>query len=208
MFGRSTDERGREPQLDPNPKTETVTKPAAPQAQAPAAPQQAAPAAPAQPSGDVHAYFGKGSKISGKLNFEGTVRVDGKVDGEIHAKETLVIGESAEVTAEIHGKTITVLGIVRGDIRASERLELKAPGKLYGNIQTPSLVISEGVVFEGACLMENLGARDEGKVQPLERKQDAAQQQAPQQQQKNQGQKGGQQQRQGQQQNRKAQGRG
>lgn len=170
MFGRSSDDRHKEPQLDPMPATEPATKAAAaapsPQRTAPPATD---PVAQAQ-RGDVSAYFGKGSKISGKLNFEGTVRLDGKVDGEIHAKDSLVIGESAEVTAEIHAKSIVVLGVVRGDIRASQRIELRAPARLYGNVETPSLVIQEGVIFEGSALMENLGSRSEGKVQPLERK--------------------------------------
>lgn len=158
----------------------SAAEPARPAAPAPAKD----PVAEAQ-RGDVSAYFGKGSKISGKLNFEGTVRLDGKVDGEIHAKDSLVIGESAEVTAEIHAKSIVVLGVVRGDIRASQRLELRAPARLYGNVETPTLVIQEGVIFEGSTVMENLGAKSEGKVQPLERKdKDAGKGSAPAQQQK------------------------
>jgi len=103
--------------------------------------------------GDVQAYLGKGSRVSGKLNFEGTVRVDGQVEGEIAAQDTLIVGERAVVTAQISGATIIIRGKVTGDINARKRVEIRAPGRLFGNIVTPSLVIHEGVVFEGHCSM-------------------------------------------------------
>ena len=103
--------------------------------------------------GDVQAYLGKGSRVSGKLNFEGTVRVDGQVEGEIAAQDTLIVGERAVVTAQISGTTIIIRGKVTGDINARKRVEIRAPGRLFGNIVTPSLVIHEGVIFEGHCSM-------------------------------------------------------
>ncbi len=102
---------------------------------------------------DAQAYLGQGSRVEGKLTFEGTVRIDGRIDGEINAKDLVVIGESAEVTAQIHTSTLVMQGRVRGDITASKRVELRAPGTLVGNITTPCLVIHEGVVFEGHCTM-------------------------------------------------------
>jgi cytoskeletal protein CcmA (bactofilin family) len=106
----------------------------------------------AQPEG-TSAFLGKGSKVTGKLVFEGTVRIEGHVEGEISAQDTLIIGESAVVNAQIHGTSIVVHGRVTGDVTARKRLEIRAPGKLFGNIATPSLVIHEGVVFEGQCTM-------------------------------------------------------
>ncbi|MGH7898749.1 MAG: bactofilin family protein, partial [Candidatus Binatia bacterium] len=102
---------------------------------------------------EVQAYLGKGSRVSGKLTFDGTVRVDGQVEGEIAAQDTLIVGERAVVTAQITGNTIVIKGRVTGDINARKRVEVRAPGKLYGNIVTPSLVIHEGVIFEGHCSM-------------------------------------------------------
>jgi len=107
-------------------------------------------------SGDVggtSAFLGKGSRVTGKLVFEGTVRIEGHVEGEISAQDTLISGESAEVNAQITGSSVVVHGRVTGDITARKRLEIRAPGKLFGNITTPSLVIHEGVVFEGQCTM-------------------------------------------------------
>ncbi|MCX5737269.1 MAG: polymer-forming cytoskeletal protein, partial [Proteobacteria bacterium] len=56
---------------------------------------------PAAPTRDVQAHLGQGSRIEGKLTFEGSVRIDGQVDGEIHAQDTVILGESAEITAQI-----------------------------------------------------------------------------------------------------------
>ena len=106
----------------------------------------------AEPTG-TSAFLGKGSRITGKLTFEGAVRIEGHIDGEISAQDTLTIGESAVINAQITGSTVVVHGRVTGDIVARKRLEIRAPGKVIGNINTPSLVINEGVVFEGQCSM-------------------------------------------------------
>jgi cytoskeletal protein CcmA (bactofilin family) len=172
MFGRSDDRT-----KSPDPREAASQRVVAPEPSR-AEPQLRDPAPVVTPpveskaSGEVSAYFGKGSKISGKLNFEGTVRVDGRVDGEIHAKDTLVIGDSAEVMAEIHATSIVVRGVVRGDIHATRKVEIRAPGKLYGNISSPAVVIEEGVIFEGSCTMENLGAKTQAQVKPLGRKEE------------------------------------
>ena len=99
------------------------------------------------------AFLGKGSRVTGKLVFEGTVRLEGHVEGEITAQDTLVVGETAVINAQINGTSIVVHGTIKGDVTARKRLEIHAPGKVYGNISVPSLVIHEGVVFEGQCTM-------------------------------------------------------
>ncbi len=103
--------------------------------------------------GATSAFLGKGSRVVGKLTFEGTVRIEGHVEGEISAQEALTIGETAVVNAQIVGTSIVVHGRVTGDITARKRLEIRAPGKVFGNISAPSLVIHDGVVFEGQCTM-------------------------------------------------------
>jgi cytoskeletal protein CcmA (bactofilin family) len=92
------------------------------------------------------------------LTFEGSVRIDGQVEGEISAQDTVTIGEGAEVTAQIHASVVIVHGRVHGDITAGKRVELKAPATLLGNVSTPSLVVHEGVVFEGHCTMGGAAA--------------------------------------------------
>jgi cytoskeletal protein CcmA (bactofilin family) len=101
----------------------------------------------------AHAAIGRGSRVVGKLFFDGTARIDGRVEGEISAEDTLVVGEQAIVTAAISGSAVVIRGRVTGDIQAKKRVELHPPGVLYGNVVTPSLVIHEGVVFEGHCSM-------------------------------------------------------
>ena len=110
----------------------------------------------------VTAFLGQGTRLTGKVAFEGPARIEGQVEGEIVASETLWIGESAVLNAQIAGATVIIHGKVTGDITASRRLEIRAPGRLYGNVTTPSLVIEEGVIFEGHCSMgaaENKGAK-------------------------------------------------
>ena len=109
-------------------------------------------------TGGTSAFLGKGSRVSGKLTFEGTVRIEGQVEGEITAQDALTIGEGAVVNAQITGTSVMVHGKVTGDITARKRLEIRAPGKVFGNISTPSLVIQEGVIFEGQCTMSGTEA--------------------------------------------------
>jgi len=109
-------------------------------------------AQPDEASG-TSAFLGRGSRVTGKLVFEGTVRIEGHVEGEITAQDALTVGETAVVNAQINGTSIVVHGRVTGDITARKRLEIRAPGKVYGNISAPSLVIHEGVIFEGQCSM-------------------------------------------------------
>jgi cytoskeletal protein CcmA (bactofilin family) len=99
------------------------------------------------------AFLGKGSKVTGKLTFEGPARIEGQVEGEIAAQDSLVIGESAVVHAQVNGTSVVVHGQVTGDINARTKLEIRMPSRVTGNISTPSLVIQDGAVFEGQCTM-------------------------------------------------------
>jgi len=107
--------------------------------------------------GEVHTLLGKGSEFEGKLTFEGQVRIDGKFSGQIFTKDTLVIGDGARVTAEINAGTVIINGQVEGNIRAAQMIELHQPGRVKGNLETPSLSMDKGVIFEGTLKMENLG---------------------------------------------------
>lgn len=98
---------------------------------------------------DINAHLGQGAKIEGKLTFKGSVHIDGCVEGEIQADDTVVLGESAVVTAKITAAKVIAQGRIEGDIEATQRIELRAPASLTGNIRTPVLVIHEGVTFEG-----------------------------------------------------------
>jgi cytoskeletal protein CcmA (bactofilin family) len=109
-----------------------------------------------QRAGEVHTLIGKGSEFDGKLSFEGQVRIDGKFSGQINTKDVLVIGEGARVMAEINAGTVIVNGVVEGNIKAAQLIELHQPGRVKGNLEAPALSIDRGVVFEGSCKMEGI----------------------------------------------------
>lgn len=107
--------------------------------------------------GQTHTILGPEAAFDGRLTFQGAVRIDGKFSGEIITEDVLVVGESAEVTAIVNVGSLILNGLVRGNVRAKKAVELHAPARLYGDIETPQLVIHSGVIFEGHCKMENLG---------------------------------------------------
>jgi cytoskeletal protein CcmA (bactofilin family) len=111
---------------------------------------------PAAGGSDLNALLGRGSEFEGKLTFEGTVRIDGKFTGSIQSGDVLVVGEGAKISAEISCGTIIVHGEVTGNIRAKNAVELHHPARVRGNIETPSLMVEKGVIFEGQAKMENL----------------------------------------------------
>lgn len=103
--------------------------------------------------GMVATVFGKDTSFYGDLSFKKSLQINGYFEGEIVDGGYLVIGEGAEVKANISAKTVIVKGTVRGNVEAVARLEIHDNGKLYGNIRTAKLKIADGVVFEGKCEM-------------------------------------------------------
>lgn len=128
----------------------------------PAPGSAAAPRAAA--AAEARAYLDCGSKVSGKLYFESPVRLDGQVEGEIAARESLVIGESAVITAQIKGALVVIAGKVSGDVTATQKIEIRPSAKVLGNLSTPVLVIQEGALFEGHCAMQPESAPEGRKV--------------------------------------------
>src|SRR3954468_20056621 len=93
----------------------------------------------AQPEGEIHTLLGRGTSFEGKLTFEGTVRIDGRLVGEIFSDDILVIGEGADVKAKIDVGTLIVEGNIEGNVRAAKLIELHAPARVKGNLETPQL---------------------------------------------------------------------
>jgi cytoskeletal protein CcmA (bactofilin family) len=98
-------------------------------------------------------FLGKDTHFEGKLKFEGALRVDGRFEGEIAAKGNLIIGEEAVVKADILVSYASISGEFHGNITAEQRVDLHAPAKVFGNLQAPSVVMDEGVIFEGNTRM-------------------------------------------------------
>lgn len=110
---------------------------------------------------DITTLLGPGTQFEGKLSFEGKVRIDGTFKGEIRSEDTLIIGEGADVHAEIDVATVIVRGgSVHGNIRAKQSLEIHAPGRLIGNIHSPSVFLERGVEFQGSCRMDAVEAAE------------------------------------------------
>jgi cytoskeletal protein CcmA (bactofilin family) len=96
----------------------------------------------------------QGCEIEGRLNFVGTLVVNGKFQGELFSPDTLLVGETAELRAEVQVGIAIVSGMVTGNISARERVELRRNARIIGDIVTPVLVLEEGVVFDGRCKMK------------------------------------------------------
>jgi cytoskeletal protein CcmA (bactofilin family) len=97
--------------------------------------------------------LGKETNFNGILRFKESLKIDGRFEGEIESPGFLYIENGATVTADIKVGAVVIGGVVRGNIEASDRLEMLATGKVFGNIRTAKLNIADGVVFEGKCEM-------------------------------------------------------
>ncbi len=103
--------------------------------------------------GDLNGFLDAGSHIQGELRFEDTFRIDGRVTGKIVSEGDLVVGERGEVDGEICVGRVFVSGTVRGSIKATRRLEITAAGRVHARLDTPSLVVEDGALFQGESAM-------------------------------------------------------
>ena len=118
---------------------------------------------------ELTAFLSNGTNFKGDLTFEGTVRIDGRFEGNINSKDSLVIGENAVVDAEIHVGRVLISGRVSGNIAAKEAVEINAKAQVHGNIKLSGnkLVIHEGAVFSGGCEMGTSDTLEEPPLKEL-----------------------------------------
>lgn len=102
---------------------------------------------------EVIGIIGKGMSLEGKLSFSETVRIDGSFKGDIDATGTMVVGDSGYIEGNVKVGSAIVTGEIKGVLEATTRVELRPPAKMFGDIKTPNLIIGDGVVFEGTCVM-------------------------------------------------------
>ena len=133
--------------------------------------------------GTLSGFVGGGTVMTGEANFKAMMRVDGHLSGRVSSTSgTLIVGNNGTVDANIEVAVAVIHGTINGDIIATQRLELGRAAKVHGNIQTPSLIIEQGAIFEGSCKMMQMSAAvdkskkevkkideplDTSKVQPL-----------------------------------------
>ena len=105
------------------------------------------------PTHDVSAFVGEGVQFKGVINYQGTVRIDGQLEGEVHTAGVLIVGQGAVIKAKVEAGTIICKGKIVGDVVAREKIQLMSPAVLNGSIKTPSLSMEEDVLFNGSCEM-------------------------------------------------------
>jgi cytoskeletal protein CcmA (bactofilin family) len=109
------------------------------------------------PATEITALLGRGTHFEGKLHFEGRVRIDGSFKGEISSSDVLIIGDGAEVDAEIEAGVVIIKGgSVQGRVRAVEGIELYVPARVNGTLHAPEIFMDKGVQFSGNCTIAPL----------------------------------------------------
>ena len=112
-------------------------------------------------------FLGKDTRFEGKLRFQGTMRIDGHFKGEASAQGNLIVGEDALIEGDLKVSYASISGEVHGNIIADQRVDLRAPSKVFGNIQSPTVVMEEGVIFEGTTKMYQ-AKRGAGRVELID----------------------------------------
>ncbi|HEU4431435.1 MAG TPA: polymer-forming cytoskeletal protein [Myxococcota bacterium] len=103
--------------------------------------------------GALTAFIDQGSSFEGKLSFKDTVRIDGHFSGQISSENTLVVGETGVIEANVRSQVVIISGAVAGDIVAASRVVVHKTGRVDGNVETPSLVMEDGAVIIGQLKM-------------------------------------------------------
>lgn len=111
---------------------------------------------------DLNGFLDKGSHVEGNLRFQTTFRIDGKFTGKVHSDGDLVVGDGGEVEGDLVAGQVFISGTVRGTIRAGRRVQITPTGKVFAEIDTPSLSIEDGALFEGTCTMSRETAKPAG----------------------------------------------
>ena len=99
----------------------------------------------------ITGFFDKDTEIKGDLNFKGTFRIDGRFKGKIDSKSILIIGDSGKVDADIKIGHLIINGEIKGNIQATEKVEINANGRVIGTIVSPKLMVEEGAYLEANC---------------------------------------------------------
>ncbi|MGD8396422.1 MAG: polymer-forming cytoskeletal protein [Candidatus Eiseniibacteriota bacterium] len=111
--------------------------------------------------GHLNSILGDSSHMSGTMQVEGSVRIDGEFEGSITASEAIVVGRTGVAHASLQAREILVAGQVRGKLLASERVELEEGAHVEAEVLARSFVIADGVYFNGNCAMRSEGQGDD-----------------------------------------------
>ncbi|MCP9449830.1 MAG: polymer-forming cytoskeletal protein [Nitrospira sp.] len=98
-------------------------------------------------------FLAKGVDFRGVIHFEGTIRVDGRLEGEVHTNGTLIVGEQGVIKGLISAGTVMTSGKINGTVTALEKVQINKPGILIGDVRTAAIAIEDGAHFHGMCDM-------------------------------------------------------
>jgi cytoskeletal protein CcmA (bactofilin family) len=114
----------------------------------------------------LNGFMDEGTEFLGELRFKDTLRIDGRLKGKIVSDNTLIVGESGHVEADIDCGVVSIRGTVTGRVHGRQRIELLAGSKVLATLVSPKLVIEDGAFFQGDCEM---GALPPGMPAPAPR---------------------------------------
>ena len=97
----------------------------------------------------TNSVIGEGSIFEGKFYIAGSLRIDGKFEGDIKTEEALLVGETGKVKTNITAKEVVLAGTMIGDIEAKDEVRLTETGRMLGDINAPVLSLAKGVVLQG-----------------------------------------------------------
>lgn len=115
--------------------------------------------------GKVNGFIDQDTTISGDIRFNDSFRIDGTFKGKILSGNTLIVGEGGSVEADVDVSNISVNGVVKGILKASESIQIYSLGRVTGEIITPKLIVEDGAFFQGSCQMELKVLDTKSKVQ-------------------------------------------
>ena len=104
-------------------------------------------------------FLGVDALFKGELSFKGTLCIDGKFEGQIRTSDMLIVSETGDIEADIEARIVVCKGRVKGNILASQKIELHPKSKVVGDVKTPSLNIELGAILEGKC---DMSGKDNG----------------------------------------------
>jgi len=102
---------------------------------------------------ELNGFMDQGTEFEGELRFKDTFRIDGSLKGRIVSDNTLIVGESGRVDADIECAVVSIRGTVTGRVHGRERIELLAGSRVQATLVSPKLLIEEGAFFQGQCDM-------------------------------------------------------
>lgn len=105
-------------------------------------------------SSNVETIIGAGTFIQGDIVSQGSVRVDGRYNGDIKIKGDLIVGDKGYVEGSIEAKNVSVSGELNGNVLTKGKVEINGSGKVTGDLNVKNLIIDDGAIFKGNCVMD------------------------------------------------------